>query len=71
MDMRNVKPPIGIAPHWYVNNERMRELCECIHRYLGYARAKNGEARKETYTAIAEWCEELKTLALLEARLRR
>lgn len=64
------KPPIGASPHWFYTQKRMKELNEAIGRHLDFAyeqRALSKQAPR--YELIAEWSEELKTLALLEARL--
>ena len=63
------KPPIGPNPHWFVYNDRMKQLSEAISKYIDYAGSCHGVEKKQSYDAIAGWCEELKSLALLESRL--
>ncbi|MEA4933084.1 MAG: hypothetical protein VB071_05775 [Lawsonibacter sp.] len=53
------KPPLGVAPHWFLYRVRMRDLTEAISRSGPY------------YEAIEKWSEELKTLAELESILQR
>lgn len=68
--MNIVKPPIGVVPHWLVYEERMKNLNDAISRCLWYAAQNRAtEPQAKLYTQISEWCEELKMLALLEAKL--
>lgn len=30
------KPPIGVAPYWYIQKSRIKELSEAITRYAEY-----------------------------------
>lgn len=64
------KPPLGVAPHWYTYPKRMKELNEAIGNYIDFAYQHKATANQEQlFFAIAKWCEELQTLALLESRL--
>lgn len=66
------KPPLGVSPHWFVNRERMQELCDAIGRYIEYIEANHHIERiDQYYTAIANWARELEALALLEAELEK
>jgi hypothetical protein len=68
--LNTIKPPLGVAPHWFVYNERMRELNEAVQRHLEHAAKYQAvEKQKERYQAIASWCDEIKALAMLEAKL--
>jgi len=70
MKMAYEKPPIGVAPHWFVYWERMLELSEAIGRYLEYIRIHENTMKLEQYyKAIARWSEELRALSELEAKL--
>ena len=63
-----IKPPLGVAPHWFVYNNRMQELAKAITRFLEHISAHNCTLKAdEYYMAIAEWSRELEVLALLEA----
>lgn len=65
------KPPLGVSPHWFLYNQRMEELAEAIQRYLQYIHQyENVHKSKEDYRLIAQWSEELKSLALLESELQ-
>lgn len=65
------KPPLGVAPHWFVYNKRMQELAEAIFNNLQYInKYENTLKSKENYRLIAQWSEELKSLALLESELQ-
>jgi len=64
------RPPIGVSPHWFVYNQRMQELTETIYNYLQYIYQHENMLRtKDNYLMIAQWSEELKSLALLEAEI--
>ena len=32
----SIKPPIGVSPHWYIHNKRIKELSEAITRYSDF-----------------------------------
>ena len=68
--LNELKPPLGVSPHWFTLRKRMIELNEAIQRYLEYTeRDYQPGYIEQKYNIIAKWAEELKTLALLEARL--
>ncbi len=62
--------PIGITPHWVVQNERILKLSEAINRYATFL---DTEAKlsnmKECYECIEKWADEIKSLAEMEIRL--
>ena len=65
-----IKPPIGVSPHWYVYNKRIKEVSEAITRYAEFA-LKHDAVRDslEDYKLIAKWAMELKLLAETEIQL--
>lgn len=66
------KPPIGVAPHWFVYRKRIEELSDAIRRYIDHI-SKNyaTENHAPHYAVIAEWAKEIETLASLEAELEK
>ena len=65
-----IKPPIGVAPHWYVYNKRMRELASAIERYLSHIVDHNATVNvREYYDQIADWSVEIAWIARLESEL--
>ena len=67
-----VKPPIGVRPHWYVHNERIKELAEAINRFTEHISAhQNTIDLTQYYESIAEWAKEIECLAKLEAALEK
>ena len=62
--------PIGVTPHWVVQNERILKLSEAVSRYAAFI---DTEAKisnmKECYKYIAKWADEIKSLAEMEIRL--
>lgn len=67
-----IKPPLGVSPHWFVHRQRIRELNEAIGRFIGYIEANiHIEEHSERYEVIAAWAQEIESLALLEADLSR
>ena len=62
--------PIGVAPHWVVQNERILKLSEAINRYATFldTEAKLSNT-KECYECIEKWADELKLLAKMEIQL--
>ena len=66
------KPPLGVSPHWFVLPKRMAELHDAIGRWLDYLTThQTTEYAAQGYECVAQWAEELKSLAMLEARLIR
>ncbi len=53
--------PIGAAPHWVVQNERILKLSEAVSRYAAFI---DTEAKisnmKECYECIEKWADEIK-----------
>lgn len=45
------KPPIGVAPHWYFAQSRIKELSEAITRYSKYKLFHINEANLIKYWA--------------------
>lgn len=67
-----IKPPIGVSPHWFVYRKRITELHEAIGRYITHIEQNRGiENHTQHYEAIAQWAEEIYTLALLEAMIEK
>lgn len=31
-----IKPPLGVSPHWYIYNKRIKELCDAITKYSDF-----------------------------------
>lgn len=31
-----IKPPLGVSPHWYIYNKRIKELGEAITKYSDF-----------------------------------
>lgn len=46
------KPPLGCRPRWYVDEQRMAELCEAVERYID-----TGER------VPVEWIDEMREIA--------
>lgn len=65
MNVKNEKPPMGVAPFFIEDEKRMLELAECIERHVDYTiRASiNREDAIEEYKHIALWAEELRQKA--------
>lgn len=65
-----IKPPIGVSPHWYIYNKRIKELSEAITRYSDfiekYVHIKDD---RDYYKSIAKWADEIKKLAEIEISL--
>ena len=67
-----VKPPLGVSPHWFIYPKRMTELNEAIGRFLAHIEQNRFcEKHMQHFEAIAEWADEIKNLALLEAELEK
>lgn len=65
-----IKPPIGVSPHWFVHNKRIKELSNAITRYTDFImRYNNIQDGRDYYNAIAEWANEIKMLAEIEIQL--
>ena len=65
-----IKPPLGVAPHWFTHPKRIMELHEAIGRFIEHiAATKNIEQHSEYYKVMAQWAREIEVLALLEAEL--
>lgn len=69
--MPNVtKPPIGVAPHWFIYRNRMQELTEAIARQMEHIQDNHDlQSLARHYTIIAQWAKELEALARLEIEL--
>ena len=66
----NVKPPIGVSPHWYVHNKRIEELSKAITRYTTFIMEhSNTLDGADYYECIAKWADEIKMLSLIEIQL--
>lgn len=64
------KVPIGVSPHWFVYNKRIKDLNEAIGRYVDFAMENNLTVdTAEYYELIAKWANEIKKLAETEAEL--
>lgn len=64
------KPPLGVAPSWFVHPKRIEELHAAIGRYIEHIKLhKHIESQTEYYKLIAKWAREIEALALLEAEL--
>lgn len=62
--------PIGVTPHWVVQNERILKLSEAINRYATFIDAEAEISNmKECYECIEKWADEIKSLAEMEIRL--
>jgi hypothetical protein len=46
------KPPLGVPPKWFRQEQRLEELCEAIIRY-----------RQEALSIPDDWLEEIRNLA--------
>lgn len=65
-----IKPPIGVSPHWYIHNKRIKELSEAITRYADFImRYVNVKDERDYYKSIAKWADEIKMLAEMEIPL--
>ena len=69
---RKEKPPIGVAPHWFVYPNRIADLSGAILRYTKFG-VENHTIRntKEDYKMIAQWASEISTLAKLMCELEK
>ena len=66
----NIKPPIGVSPHWYVYNKRIEELSKTITRYTTFIMEYNNILDGiDYYESIAKWADEIKMLSLIEIQL--
>lgn len=65
-----IKPPIGVSPHWYIHNKRIKELSEAITRYSDFImRYTNVQDERKYYEFIAKLAAEIKMLAVIEISL--
>ena len=65
-----IKPPLGVSPHWYIHNKRIKELSEAITRYSDFImRYQNVQDERNYYELIAKWATEIKMLAEMEIPL--
>lgn len=65
-----IKPPIGVSPHWFVYNKRIKELSNAITRYTDFImRYNNIQDGRDCYNVISEWANEIKMLAEIEIQL--
>lgn len=46
------KPPLGVPPKWFLQEQRLEELCEAVIRY-----------RREALSIPDDWLEEIRDLA--------
>lgn len=70
--MKYLKPPIGVAPSWFVCRKRIAELTEAIARYLKHIEIYNStENQADYWKLIAAWSNEIKQLSLLMEELER
>ena len=66
------KVPIGVSPHWFVYNQRIKDLNEAIGRYVDFAMENNLTVdTAEYYELIAKWANEIEFIANAEANLLR
>jgi len=62
--------PIGVTPHWFVQNERILKLSEAINRYATFLdTGADLSNMKECYERIEEWADEIKSLSEMEIQL--
>lgn len=62
--------PIGVAPHWFIQNERILKLSEAINRYATFIETEAKISNmKGCYMCIEKWADEIKSLAEMEIRL--
>lgn len=65
------KPPLGVNPHWFFLRSRIKELNDAIDRFLNHIeKTEHIESQVEHYELIAKYAEEIKQLALTEAKLQ-
>lgn len=65
-----IKPPIGVSPHWYIYNKRIKELSEAITRYSDFImRVINIQDERKNYEFISKLATEIKMLAEIEISL--
>lgn len=63
-----LKPPLGVSPHWFVHRKRIGELNEAIGRFLEHIdKIQNIQYTNQCYEAIAGWAREIEILASFEA----
>ena len=66
----DIKPPLGVGPHWFVYKNRIEELNEAIARFLEYInKHQHAITVGRYYEAIEGWAKEIEHLARLEADL--
>lgn len=59
-----IKPPLGVSPHWYIYNKRIKELGEAITRYSDFImHYPVVQDEREYYELISKWATEIKMLA--------
>lgn len=64
------KPPLGVSPHWFVYNKRIKELNEAIGRYIAFAEENNLTTdTAQYYECIAKWANDISLIASAEAKL--
>ena len=65
-----IKPPLGVSPHWYIYNKRIKELCEAITRYSDFImHYSDVQDERKYYELISKWATEIKMLAEIEIPL--
>ena len=65
-----IKPPLGVSPHWYIHNKRIKELSEAITRYSDFIMLyQNIQDERHYYELIAKWATEIKMLSEMEIPL--
>lgn len=68
----NQEPPIGVAPHWYIYNQRIKDLSASISRYVSYIEKQplaSNERNSELYELLSKWAFDLSEICKLEATL--
>lgn len=64
------KVPLGVAPHWFVYNKRIKDLNEAIARYIDFSMENSLTSdTAQYYELISKWATEIKELAETEAEL--
>lgn len=66
-----IKPPLGVSPHWYIYNKRIKELGEAITRYSDFIIMHYSDVQdeREYYELISKWATEIKMLVEIEIPL--
>lgn len=65
-----IKPPLGVSPHWYIYNKRIKELCDAITKYSDFImHCPDVQDERKYYELISKWATEIKMLAEIEIPL--